>query len=64
MANGSVKKEKQYFSYAPVKDKVDFECRVCGMTIKKDEPMVQATGPRSDTLYYSHSKHGKDENAE
>lgn len=47
-----------------VKDKVDFQCQVCGMHIKKEEPVVEDTGPLSDTIYYSHAKHGKDENGD
>jgi hypothetical protein len=44
-----------------VKDHVDFECRVCHMTIKKGEDIVEDTGPRADTIYYSHAKHRKEE---
>lgn len=48
-----------------VKDKVDFVCPVCLMTIKPQQERVQIEGPREDTIYYAHASHEEErENSE
>lgn len=37
--------------------KVEFICTECGRTIKKEEPLMDSQGPRSDTKYYKHAVH-------
>ena len=47
-----------------VKDKVDFVCPICLMSIKPNEDRILVTGPREDTIYYAHAEHSKQEDTD